>query len=281
MLRSRTFAAVVVMSLACGTAARLLAQGQTAGGSLSFEVASVKPNAAGPLALQRVLMQGDRVTITNVPLLVIIQAAYRLDQDQIEGEPGWIGRERFDITAKADQPTSQERLREMLRALLADRFRLVAHTETRDAQVYALVMASRDGKPGPNLRLGTTGCAALRASAREAPQRNNDPCGSISRPGHQGMRGIDIDRLAMFLTAFAGRPVVNKTGLSGFVDYELRFTPQEFLQGPFNRERFPDINPDGPSIFTAVQEQLGFKLEPQTGPGEVLVVDRVERPTAD
>jgi uncharacterized protein (TIGR03435 family) len=92
---------------------------------------------------------------------------------------------------------------------------------------------------------------------------------------------MTIDQFAGLLSRDAGRKVVNKTGLTGTFDLDLKWTPQSFLQGSFDRERFPFIDPDGPSIFTAVQEQLGLKLDAEKGQGEVLVIDSVEQPTPD
>jgi uncharacterized protein (TIGR03435 family) len=252
--------------------------------SPAFEVASVKRNTSGPFGLQRVNIQpGDRVTVTNVPLLIIIQAAFRLGGPQIQGGPGWINTERFDITAKADAPTSAEQLHAMLRTLLADRFKLAVHTEERNAPIYALVLLRRDGKLGPNLRIAEADCATLRAAAQggQPPGSNNSPCGFVSQPNRTAMRGVTMDQLAGQLSrATNGVKVVNKTGLSGFFDFDITWTP-DASRGTFDRARFPSVDPDGPSIFTAVQEQLGLKLESQKGEGEVLVIDRVDHPTED
>jgi uncharacterized protein (TIGR03435 family) len=252
--------------------------------SPAFEVASVKPNKSGPFDLQRLVIQpGDRVTATNVPLLIIIQAAYRLDRAQILGGPSWLNSERFDITAKADAPASAEQLHAMLRTLLADRFKLAVHIETKNAPIYALVVARRDGKLGPNLRVAEADCATLRAAAegRQPPGPNNSLCGFVSLLNRTAMRGVPMDQLAGLLSrATNGVKVVNKTGLTGFFDFEISWTPDAF-RGAFDRARFPSVDPDGPSIFTAVQEQLGLKLESQKGEGEVLVIDRVEHPTED
>jgi uncharacterized protein (TIGR03435 family) len=253
----------------------------------TFEVASVKPNTSGPRALQRAGFQpGERVTLTNVTLRIMIQMAYPAVSD-IVGGPNWIGRagpsddaDRFDVHAKAEAPASREQLQAMLRALLADRFKLAAHTEARTEPIWALVVARRDGKLGPHLRRATTDCAALRQAAQPSEK---DPCGTLSMAmalvtGTMKVRGLPLDQLGR-LSRDAGRRVVDKTGLSGPFDWDLTWTPQVFLQGSFDRERFPTIDPEGPSIFTALPEQLGLKLESQKGEGTVLVMDHVEHPT--
>ena len=254
-----------------------------------FEVASVKQNKSGPDSLQRVAMQpGDRVTITNVTLWTLIQVAYP-GMSEIIGGPKWIGSagpsvdaDRFDVNAKAEAPASREQLQFMLRALLADRFKLVVHTESKAEPIWALVAGRRDGKLGPNLRPATAGCAALRANAQAG---GRSPCGDLgamaSVTGKMSVRGMGLDLLAGVLSREAGRKVVDKTELSGNFDWDLAFTPQRFLERSFDRDRFPSIDPSGPSVFTAVQEQLGLKLESQKGEVAVLVIEHVEHPTGN
>jgi uncharacterized protein (TIGR03435 family) len=270
-------AAAVAIIVAAGV---LAAQTPT---SPAFEVASVKANTSGPQAPQRLDMRpGDRVTINNVPLRVLIQTAYRLAAARILGGPNWIVSDRFDINAKADAPTSQNQLELMLRTLLADRFKRVVHTETRNTQIYALVLARRDGRLGPNLKPASADCATLRAAAEPSQRGTTIPCGFVTQPGILAMRGVALDQIAGFLST-ATNPIkaVNMTGLTGFFDFELKWTPEAFRQRPFDPDRPRPIDPDGPSIFTAVQEQLGLKLESQRDDGEFLVIDRVEHPTED
>jgi uncharacterized protein (TIGR03435 family) len=168
----------------------------------------------------------------------------------------------------------------MLRALLADRFKLVVHTETKSESIWALVLARRDGKLGPNLRPASVDCAALRANAQPGER---SPCGDLGSmagvTGKMSARGMGLDVLVRALSREAGRQVVDRTELSGNFDWDLAFTPQPFLERSFDRDRFPPIDPSGPSVFTAVQEQLGLKLESRKGEGSVLVIDHVEHPT--
>jgi uncharacterized protein (TIGR03435 family) len=221
-------------------------------------------------------------------LRTVIQVAYP-GMSEIIGGPEWIGSagpsfdaDRFDVNAKAEAPTSVDQLRMMLRSLLADRFKLAVHTETRDAPTYALVLARQDGRLGPNLRRAASECATLRTQAAQSGDRF--PCGNTGNAfvtGTLTVRGMELTALARIVSGDAGGPVTDKTGLTGSFDWDLTWTPRQFLNRPVNRERFPTIDPDGPTIFTALQEQLGLKLESEKGSIDVLVIDSVEQPTPD
>lgn len=255
-----------------------------------FDVVSIKPNLGGPDTPQRAAVRsGDRVTFTNVAARVLILEAYADSASELVGGPDWIGKSdqpnfdvpRFDVAAKAAAPASREELRTMLRALLADRFKLTTHIETRSSQIWALVLAHRDGSLGPQLHQAQASCAELRAAATN--EHGNDRCGSGSfsralMTGTMTVHGFALNQLGL-LARDAGRPVVDKTGLTGFFDWDLTWTPQRFLQQSFDRSQFPTIDPGGPSIFTALQEQLGLKLESQSGEHNMLVIDHIERPT--
>src|SRR6266487_4115691 len=172
MFRSRTLWCFCVFSALWRIGGGVSAQAPS---TTTFEVASVKQNKSGPDSIQRVGMQpGDRVTITNVTLWTLIQVAYP-GMSEIIGGPKWIGSsgpsadaDRFDVNAKAEAPASREQLQLMLRALLADRFKLVVHTESKTEPIWALVVGRRDGKLGLNLRPASADCAALRANAQAA-----------------------------------------------------------------------------------------------------------------
>ena len=166
----------------------------------------------------------------------------------------------------------------MLRSLLEDRFRLSAHRETRDLPIYALVRARADGRLGPRLRQTTSDyCAKLREAAGkpgDTPIPTGSPvCGF--RPAGNGNEitagALPMNELARFLNILAGRTVVDRTGLTGVWDFDLKWS----------LPNAPNADTDGPSIFTALQEQLGLRLDATTGPVEVLVIDRVERPIPD
>jgi len=256
----------------------------------TFDIASIKVNKAGPGSPQRAgLTAGDRLNFTNTPVFVLISTAY--DGAEIVG-PSWIGKpgqpnwdvDRFDVVAKASAPVTRDELKAMLRTLMAERFKLAVHTETRSEAIWALVLARRDGKLGPTLHPAEKSCVELRAGWQPKTPGEHDPCGTWSfvnalRTGHMSVHGFALDQLAMVTADVGRRPFINRTGLSGFYDWDLTWTPQVFLQAPFDRSRFPDINPDGPSVFTALEEQLGLKLESQKGDSPVLVIDHIERPS--
>jgi uncharacterized protein (TIGR03435 family) len=261
-----------------------------------FEVASVKPNTSGDQRVMVNMQPGGRYTATNVPLRFLIQNAYRLQPFQLVGGPDWIGTERFDISAKAEGefppptpggPPSPAQL--MMRALLEERFHLTVHQETREMPIYALTVARADGKLGTQLRLSTVDCAALGAARRGGPPPSPPPpgerprCGIRMAPGQVAGGGFPLSQLANTLSQSLQRVVVDRTGLAGNFDFDLTWTPDQMPSGPPppGAPPLPAIDPNGASIFTAVQEQLGLKLESTRGPVDVLVIDRVERPTPD
>ena len=271
-----------------------------------FEVASIKLNKAGDNRVMIGVQPGGRFTATNVPLRLLIRNAYQLQDFQIVGGPGWITAERYDILAKAESdgvgdPFQAERTGEpsrgqlMLRALLKERFTREAHFEDRDTPIYALVPARSDGKLGPQLKKSETDCDAIRAAGRgrgpgapPPPGGLGDPgtpmrCGIRVGPGNMAVGGSSMAQVANSLAMFAGRIVVDKTDMTGNYDFTLTWTPEQLAQRPPGAPE-PLVNgvpidPNGPSLFTAVQEQLGLKLESQRGPVKVLVIDRVEHPT--
>ena len=253
----------------------------------AFDVASVKLNKEGGPSSVRV-MPGGMLTVTNNNLRNIIRNAWNITNDQIIGGPDWLDSDRFDITAKASRPFAQEQARAMLQALLADRFGLVTHGETRELPVYLLVLARKDGALGPQMKKAEVDCAALFASVAaggKMPERlpnGNLPCG-ISVRGGQGLvtgNGVAMEQLARNLVGGVGRIVVDKTGLPGYYDFNLTFAP-EGPPPPPGAPAGPAPDPGAPSLFTAMQEQLGLKLEPGRAPISVLVIDRAQRPAAD
>ncbi|PYR48456.1 MAG: hypothetical protein DMF95_14320 [Acidobacteria bacterium] len=183
----------------------------------------------------------------------------------------------------------------MIRALLAERFKLTVHNETRDLPIYALVTARSDGRLGPDLHRSETDCAAQMAAARgrgapAAPPQSGAPmpCGIRIGMGNIAVGGATLSQVASNLSMFVGRVVQDRTGLTGAFDVNLTWTPDQMPQrAPGTPADQPlrvngvDIDPNGPSIFTAVQEQLGLKLDSQRGPVDILVIDRAEHPVED
>ncbi|HLG57020.1 MAG TPA: TIGR03435 family protein [Vicinamibacterales bacterium] len=238
--------------------------------ALSFDVTSVKPNTSGEQGGSSRAQPG-RYVGTNVTLRRVIGLAY-LPVQEFVGGPGWINTERFDIEGKSDKTPNQSQMLEMLRTLLADRFKLVVHREMREMPVYALTLARSDGRPGSQLHpsepCGTS--AFAKASAGQGRR-----CGGFSiGAGTLSGKGVTMAQLAAELpSATEGRQVVDRTDLGGMFDVSLTWAADAIGTNPSPA--------DAPSIFAAIQEQLGLKLEPTKAPIEVIVIDSAERPQAD
>ncbi|HEY3043697.1 MAG TPA: M56 and DUF3738 domain-containing protein [Vicinamibacterales bacterium] len=275
-------------------APRLGAQSAAAGaGDPAFEVASIKVNKSGNAGGGSRFEPGGRFTATNITLRTLIGNAYGaplqpLLNSQLVGGPDWIDSEHFDIVAKAEgnvPPGPDSRLPLMVRALLAERFKLAVHNETRELPIYALVMARSDRRIGERIKPSAIDCRTRgRGNPLPAPPPPGErpSCGIRFLIGNMAGGGVTMAQFASALSRFVGRPVVEKTELSGGFDIDLKWTPDRLPSPPPAGAPFqPPIDPDGPSIFTAVQEQLGLKLDPQNGPIDVLVIDRVERLNAE
>ena len=279
----RISAVTVILTLLAASLPRAQAPAPAA-----FDVSSVKPNKDGGPSSVRVT-PGGMLSVTNNNLRNIIRNAWNITNDQIVGGPDWIDSDRFDITAKASAPFKQDEARAMLQALLADRFGLATHMETRELPVYLLVLARKDGALGPQMKKSDVDCAALFASVTaggKMPERlpnGNLPCGiSVRLNQGQGVvtgNGVAMEQLARNLVGGVGRIVVDKTGLAGYYDINVTFA----ADGPpsAGAPAAPAPDPGGASLFTAMQEQLGLKLEPGRAPISVLVIDRATRPAAD
>lgn len=253
---------------------------------LTFEVASIKPSPPDEQHFMIQFQPGGGLRATGVTLKMLITQAYDVREFQVSGGPGWINTERYDIVARpehnadSDLPpedprkmsdeqrkTLGEQLRARLVALLADRFRLKVHRETQQAPAYALVV----GKNGPKLKQAEAGSEARGRMRMGRGELNGD--------------GVKLEFLAQVLANQLGRPVVDKTGLTGNYDIKLAWTPDPGqpapppLGPPPGLEPSPVPDPSGPSIFTAIEEQLGLRLESQKGPIETIVIDSVEKPS--
>jgi uncharacterized protein (TIGR03435 family) len=275
---------------------QLAAQSQTRDATPpAFEVASVKPNKSGDWRKGMGPAPGGRFTATNVTFRDLVPFAYGLSQAtaniRVIGGPEWIDTDRFDVVAKAQGIPSPQEISVMVRTMLAERFKLLAHTEIKELPVYALVMANRDGSFGPKLRRSEVSEAAC--AARRAAIRRNEPvppvqpgavpvCGTgRSRPGSVMAVGYSLGGLADALGPFVGRVVFDRTGLTGLVNLNLEWTPDPVPQPRPDDTDSLRIDPNGPSVFSALTEQLGLKLESTKGPVDVLVIDHVEKPSED
>jgi uncharacterized protein (TIGR03435 family) len=246
------------------------------------------------------VLPGGRYVATNMPVRLLIGRVYGVPSVRLLGGPSWIESEHFDIAARLNSESSPDvgvrsrRIEAALRALLEDRFKLVLHTETRQMPIYHLLLARRDGRLGSNLtRSSRTDCEtrlAVQASAGGPPApppppetgAQAPPCGVRSLVGRFWVDSVPLTTVAALMTGEVGRVVVDKTGLTGRYTGHLTWTP---FQAPNRAAESPDdvqsIDPNGASLFSAVQEQLGLKLQAAMGPVDVLVIDSIERPTAD
>jgi uncharacterized protein (TIGR03435 family) len=236
------FAAVALALVGCAV---LHAQRQ------AFEVASIKRNRSGDLVSSNRLQPGGRLSMTNRSLENIIREVYGFQTFQISGASEWMRNERWDIVAKAEGDPSFEQILGMMKTLLEERFKLASHYESREMPVFALVTAENGTRPAPQMRVSAASCPTQ--------CRTNMSTGRIVGVGRS------TTDIARNLSAVAGRAVVDKSHLTGSFDFELTWNETE----------------QGPSLFTAVREQLGLKLEPQRGLVEVFVIDSAERPIED
>lgn len=225
----------------------------------AFEVASIKPNNSNSGVSNGGRLTGNRFMATNVTIVQLLRTAYGVQEFQIQGGPGWIGIDRFDITANTPSGSRPEDWPVMLQGLLAERFRVRLHREQRQTDVYALVVARNGFKLTP---LDSSRCAPP-----------NGSCGFSAAPTQIVARGQSMDQLAVRLSRSIGQAVVNKTGVSGIFDFTIEWTQDEQFRAPGASA--------SPAIFTALTEQLGLRLQADRAPSDVIVIDAIERPTAD
>jgi bla regulator protein BlaR1 len=278
--------------------------GQTADPAqrLTFEISSIKINksGSGPIAVHA--EPGGQFTARNVTLRTLIQLAYRLQPSQIISGPDWMNSDRFDVLAKSDTEAAGEPLmgdglgqanhmNRLLQGLLADRFKLVVQTETRELPIYALRVSRTDGKLGPDLHVSNSECSQKPGVPEDITKSSAGMLGKAGTPGEAMPCGIRIGPgnltitstpLAQFANSLSGvldRTVVDRTDLAGRYDLSLKWTPDMATSGLAKKAaNLPTVTSDGPSIFTAIQEQLGLKLEPTKAPVDVLLIVSAEPP---
>ncbi len=306
MLRTTLAPGLLVLAFSCASA-------QTGGALTEFEVASIKPALPQGGGRFMVMMRGGpgtpdpgQLTYANVSLRNILMNAYGVKTYQISG-PGWLDTERFDLTAKIPKGATKDDLKVMLQNFLADRFKLTLHREQKELPIYALVAA----KGGPKLKESEGEETPPSPDAPPLPPPGRMPVGKDGFPQMpKGGRGLmlmmnsgrlrlsgtrqPVSAMTDLLSNQLGRPVVDMTGLTGKYDYTLDFVPEEGMMkgpmgalppppppppggaGPAPGDNAPD-NSSGATLFTALQEQLGLKLEPKKGPVEMLVIDHLEK----
>ena len=250
-------------------------------------VASVRVNASGDQASFTRRLPGGTFLASNITLHDLIAFAHGLQSFELEGGPDWIRDVRFDVTMKTETNVGPVAIGptqiglQLARDVLAKRFSFRAHRETRERPVFALVRSREDGVLGPRIKRSGTDCAALAAEAGKSgapwPPRSADGrirCGLQTQANTLTAGGYPMSEFQRYLTGQTQRAVIDRTGLAGAWDFELTFAP-------------PDVAADAstdrniPTLVTALQEQLGLKLDSTRGPAEVLIIDWIERPTPD
>jgi uncharacterized protein (TIGR03435 family) len=259
----------------------------------SFEVATIKQNKSDSNRVNMDLQAGGRFIASNVTLQVLVSVAYGepyapLQANRLVWNQQWIGAkgngyataDRFDIEAKAGRDLPREQLPNALQKLLVERFKLVVHHEVKELPTYHLMLTRADGRLGPKLRRSDVDC-----SDPTAPASKNDDgtskCGFKRLPGRATGRATMAQIAAPLLNGSVDdhRPVEDHTGLKGTFEFDLEWTPVQPV--PADAPPAPPVDPNGPSLFTALREQLGLKLEAAKSSIDILVVDHAERPTED
>jgi bla regulator protein blaR1 len=297
----RTRGIVLLSGFLVGTSIALL-HGQApprSDATLVFETASVKPNQTRNCDRDGTFAGGRFVMTCSTLHALMIVAFPRADgrarfDTEFAGGPSWINTDHFDVIAKvpegqgigidagqiavatAAEASGINRMKAMLRALLADRFKLATHNERRDLPVYELHRDRNDGTLGPQLKKIDIDCVSLRGRGRPGGQL----CGGFRTmgPGHIIGGAVSMSLLAQYLEMPVSRNVLDRTGLQGTFDLELQYAPDRLQPRGLS---IPAPDPSGVLVFTALREQLGLKLYSTKAPVNILVIDHVERPTPD
>lgn len=235
---------------------------------LTFEVASIKPAAANqPGGVIKALPGGQTYEARGVPVKLIMSLMYKIPMRQISGGPGWIDSDRWDIDAKAAHSYSLDDLHIMFQNLLADEFKLKFHKEVKEGPVYVLALDK----------------SGLKMKVNESEQDFQIPITGGDRAGVTKGHRVPMEYFCWWLSQGPlgrdGRPVIDRTGLKGFYDFELAFLPE--LPPGFDMDKLPPGMADRPDLFMALKEQLGLKLEAQKGPVDYFVIDSAEKPAAN
>lgn len=267
---------------------------------LVYDAISIKPNSGGTSVNNQGMMRSmvmmrplpDGFSASNVTARALIANAYDVKEDQVSGGPDWVGSKSYDIQAKVTgtdpsdphQLTKAQRT-QALQSLLADRFKLAVHTETKEASIYVLTVAKGgpklsaskpSGAPPANLPPNLPPGAVVRNYPTDGPPRGGMMM-RMSGPGNVTVTAMTMAQLANMLSQQLHKTVVDQTGLTGAYDFTLQWTPDNLSTSPTGDIQAPE--PSGPTIFTAVQEQLGLKLESTKGPVNTVVIDHIEPPS--
>lgn len=287
MTDRRTLFAVAAPALAAAIGA---AAQDRSPSELEFEAASIRPSSPGGLPFSGTTLQGNRLRETKVTLLALIRSVHHGDgftsEQQFAGGPDWIRTERWDVEAVATITPTRAQFNDMMRNLLADRFKVRVRREQRELPVFALLVARDDRRLGPSLTIVNVDCTAykdafnrLQSSSTPRPKPGEPlrpiTCDTTLSSGPQGThasgRAIALSQLTQMLTPYFDAPVLDRTGLSGQYDYDLDFVSNPLAADPAA----------GTSLPTALREQLGLRVERGRAPIDVLVIESAERPTND
>lgn len=285
-IRSILFPAVLLLAIAAP--AMTVSSQETTGSRPSFEVASIKPNRSVGVTFMPPIETDDYFAWTGCTLKSLIRYAYRVRDWQIEGEPGWVNSQRWDVEAKAEEkgvsaaskprdPNARDAIKIMLQSLLEDRFKLRFQRQTKQSSVYNLVLAKGGAKitldddqsPPARPEWGTS--LVQRGAVRATPD-------SIEG------RAVPIAALVSILLSSSDRPVIDCTNLKGLYNFRMKWSLED--SGPAGStgpsSPIADVNTNfGPALFTAIQEQLGLRLESAKAPVEFIVISSVQKPSAN
>jgi uncharacterized protein (TIGR03435 family) len=249
--------------------ATLVSYGQRGTEPPKYEVASIKPDTDNDFRYAFRIERDGTLHAAGITLKRLMMTAYSAQGFRFFGGPGWVAARRWDVQAKPSRAATDDQIRPMLRALLGDRFQLHVHSETRNMPVYELVV-DRNGSKVPTVK-DANAKPIVRVAAGSIELTNNTSATFASQ-----------------LSYALAQPVIDKTGLSGNFDFAIRWTPEPGEDGGPTTAGLPPETPattpstqDGPSIFTAILEQLGLRLKSARGPVEVVVIDDVQMPTAN
>jgi len=258
---------------------------QSPDGRRAFDVVSIKPNKDA--SRTSLIRTPGGLTATDLPLSRLIEMAYQTGQVDMSRVPDSLRSARYDIIAKASGKISGDQYWEMLQTLLEDRFKVAYHREIKDTQVYALIVDQKTlVKKGADF-----GPKVSRSTDAECPANPNgrNYCGVSAIPGTMVGQRVSMSRIARELSLFAGRPVLDETRLTGSFDFQLTWAPDpsgskdDGSKLSVDRDKLRaaglPFDPSGPSFFSAIQEQLGLKLESKKSPVEILVIERTEQPS--
>ena len=274
----RRLAAVLMVPVVLGGG------GARAQQTTAIEVASIKRNDSGNQGNRFVRPEpGGRVTVINMPVFPLLWMAHGVQAYQIVDAPDWTRGEAYDILARGPEgtTTSPDTFRALLRELLVNRFQLKVRRESRELPIVALVRVRQDGPLGPKLRPSKVDCMAMLAGNKSvAPSQGGPNCGANTLTGRFTSNGLPLGPFISLLAPVVGRVVVDRTGLTGSWDLDVEFTPEP-VGGAAGVPVPPaaPVSADAPSLVTALEEQLGLKLESTRGPVDVIVIESISRPT--